>query len=36
MIAYAGACRLQAGQRQGPGVEARPRWSLEALVAVRT
>jgi N6-L-threonylcarbamoyladenine synthase len=31
MIAYAGACRLQAGQRQGPGVEVRPRWSLEEL-----
>ena len=31
MIAYAGACRLLAGQRQGAGVEVRPRWSLEDL-----
>ena len=36
MIAYAGACRLLAGQRQGPGVEVRPRWSLEELETVRT
>jgi len=34
MIAYAGACRLQAGQRHGPGVEVRPRWSLEELEAI--
>jgi N6-L-threonylcarbamoyladenine synthase len=34
MIAYAGACRLQAGQREGSGVEVRPRWSLEALEAL--
>jgi N6-L-threonylcarbamoyladenine synthase len=34
MIAYAGACRLQAGQRQDLEVQAYPRWSLEALAAV--
>ncbi len=34
MIAYAGACRLRAGQRQGPVVEVRPRWSLEELEAI--
>jgi len=34
MIAYAGACRLQAGQRQDLQVEVRPRWSLEELVPV--
>jgi N6-L-threonylcarbamoyladenine synthase len=34
MIAYAGACRLQAGQRQGLKIEVRPRWSLEELEAV--
>jgi N6-L-threonylcarbamoyladenine synthase len=34
MIAYAGACRLQAGQRQDLAVEVRPRWSLEELQAV--
>ena len=31
MIAYAGACRLQAGQRQDLEVQVHPRWSLEAL-----
>jgi N6-L-threonylcarbamoyladenine synthase len=31
MIAYAGACRLRAGQQQGAGVAVRPRWSLEDL-----
>ena len=36
MIAYAGACRLQAGQRQGLEIEVRPRWSLEELEPVRT
>jgi N6-L-threonylcarbamoyladenine synthase len=34
MIAYAGACRLQAGQGQGLEVEVHPRWSLEALPGV--
>ncbi|HFD78981.1 MAG TPA: tRNA (adenosine(37)-N6)-threonylcarbamoyltransferase complex transferase subunit TsaD [Gammaproteobacteria bacterium] len=34
MIAYAGACRLQAGQSQGRAVEVRPRWSLEELEPV--
>ncbi len=34
MIAYAGACRLLAGQRQDLAVEVRPRWSLEELPAV--
>jgi len=31
MIAYAGACRLQAGQRQGLEITVKPRWSLEDL-----
>ena len=31
MIAYAGYCRLRAGQREGLAVTVRPRWSLEAL-----
>jgi N6-L-threonylcarbamoyladenine synthase len=31
MIAYAGACRLQAGERQDLEVHVHPRWSLEAL-----
>ena len=35
MIAYAGACRLHAGQQQGLAIEVRPRWSLEELEAVR-
>lgn len=34
MIAYAGACRLQAGQSQDFAVDVRPRWSLEELQAV--
>ena len=34
MIAYAGACRLEAGQRQDLAVEVKPRWSLEELSAV--
>jgi len=34
MIAYAGACRLQAGQCQGLEIEVRPRWSLEELEVV--
>ncbi len=34
MIAYAGACRLQAGQRQDLEVQVYPRWSLEALAAL--
>jgi N6-L-threonylcarbamoyladenine synthase len=34
MIAYAGACRLQAGQRQALEVQVHPRWSLEALQAL--
>lgn len=33
MIALAGAIRLAAGQHQGPSIEVRPRWSLEALPA---
>ncbi|NII11385.1 tRNA (adenosine(37)-N6)-threonylcarbamoyltransferase complex transferase subunit TsaD [Oleiagrimonas sp. C23AA] len=33
MIALAGAIRLAAGQQQGPSIEVRPRWSLEALPA---
>jgi N6-L-threonylcarbamoyladenine synthase len=31
MIAYAGACRLHAGQHDGLEVGVRPRWSLEEL-----
>ena len=34
MIAYAGSLRLAAGERQGPGFGARPRWSLDELVPV--
>ncbi len=34
MIAYAGACRLQAGQQQDLEVVVKPRWSLEELEAV--
>jgi N6-L-threonylcarbamoyladenine synthase len=34
MIAYAGACRLQAGQRQDLEVQVYPRWSLEELQAL--
>ena len=34
MIAYAGACRLQAGQREDLEVQVHPRWSLEALPAL--
>ncbi|TCK19543.1 O-sialoglycoprotein endopeptidase [Thiogranum longum] len=34
MIAYAGACRLQAGERQGLEISVRPRWSLEELPAL--
>ncbi len=32
MIAYAGACRLAAGQQQGLEINVRPRWSLEELL----
>jgi N6-L-threonylcarbamoyladenine synthase len=31
MIAYAGACRLSAGQAQDLEIQVRPRWSLEEL-----
>ena len=34
MIAYAGACRLQAGQREDLEVQVHPRWSLEVLPAL--
>ncbi len=34
MIAYVGALRLQAGQRQGAAFGARPRWRIEELPAV--
>jgi N6-L-threonylcarbamoyladenine synthase len=34
MIAYAGACRLQAGERQDRGITVHPRWSLEELPAL--
>lgn len=36
MIAYAGACRLQAGERQDQEIAVRPRWSLEELPALAT
>jgi N6-L-threonylcarbamoyladenine synthase len=35
MIAYAGACRLQAGLNEDLSIMVQPRWSLETLVAVR-
>lgn len=31
MIAYAGSCRLQAGQAESLSIKATPRWSLEEL-----
>jgi len=34
MIAYAGACRLQAGERQDEEIAVKPRWSLEELPAI--
>ncbi len=34
MIAYAGCCRIAAGQLEPPVIQARARWSLDALVAV--
>ncbi len=34
MIAYAGHCRLQAGQAESLSIRATPRWSLEELVPV--
>ena len=34
MIAYAGACRLRAGQHEDLEVSVRPRWSLEELQPV--
>ena len=34
MIAYAGMLRLQAGEEAGEAIQARPRWSLEALTAI--
>ncbi|VAW79122.1 N(6)-L-threonylcarbamoyladenine synthase [hydrothermal vent metagenome] len=36
MIAYAGACRLQVGERQDQEIVVRPRWSLEELSALAT
>ena len=36
MIAYAGYQRLQAGQSESLSVEARPRWSLDALDAAES
>jgi N6-L-threonylcarbamoyladenine synthase len=33
MIAYAGAMRLQAGAKEEPVIQPRPRWSLEELEA---
>ncbi|MFT4198837.1 MAG: tRNA (adenosine(37)-N6)-threonylcarbamoyltransferase complex transferase subunit TsaD [Pseudoxanthomonas sp.] len=34
MIAFAGALRLQAGQRSGPAVHVAPRWDMATLPAV--
>jgi N6-L-threonylcarbamoyladenine synthase len=34
MIAYAGACRLLAGQQQDLDLTVSPRWSLEELAPV--
>lgn len=34
MIAYAGYLRLAAGEREGGGFDARPRWSLEELAPI--
>jgi N6-L-threonylcarbamoyladenine synthase len=34
MIAYAGWCRLQAGQAESLSIKATPRWSLEELQAI--
>jgi N6-L-threonylcarbamoyladenine synthase len=34
MIAYAGACRLRAGQHEDLAIGVRPRWSLEELQAI--
>jgi N6-L-threonylcarbamoyladenine synthase len=34
MIAYAGHCRLQAGQHEGLSVSIRPRWPMTELSAV--
>ncbi|BCX82348.1 N6-L-threonylcarbamoyladenine synthase [Methylomarinovum caldicuralii] len=36
MIAFAGCLRLQAGQREGLAIQARARWSLEALAPIRS
>jgi len=36
MIAYAGFCRLQAGQHEGLPIEARARWMLTELAPVAT
>jgi N6-L-threonylcarbamoyladenine synthase len=35
MIAYAGCQRLMAGQQQGLGIFARPRWSISELAQVK-
>ncbi|RZU99432.1 tRNA (adenosine(37)-N6)-threonylcarbamoyltransferase complex transferase subunit TsaD [Spiribacter vilamensis] len=32
MIAYAGHCRLMAGERDAPGIDVRPRWPLDELL----
>ena len=34
MIAFAGALRLAAGQRQGSEIQARPRWDMASLPAI--
>jgi N6-L-threonylcarbamoyladenine synthase len=36
MIAYAGYCRLQAGQHEGLQIEARARWLITELAPVAT
>ena len=34
MIAYAGALRLLAGEREGEAIKVQPRWDMETLPAV--
>jgi len=35
MIAFAGALRLAAGQREGAAVHVTPRWDMASLPALR-
>jgi N6-L-threonylcarbamoyladenine synthase len=36
MIAFAGALRLEAGQRAGNAVHVQPRWDMASLPAVQS